>query len=65
MYKQLTFLEPNIPELEHRVDRIEASTEAVRKGIYARHAELRRMYDDLKWEFDSLKMAICKVEKHG
>lgn len=65
MYKQLSFLEPSIPELEHRVDRIEASAEAVRKGIYARHGELRRMYDELKWEFDSLKMAICKGEKNG
>ena len=65
MYKQLTFLDHSLPELERRLEKVEASSNAVRKGIHVRHCELKKLYDELKWEFETLKMAICKGEKHG
>lgn len=59
-YKQLSFLKPSVEELEARIEKVQNTSDVTRKGIFARHAELKRMYDDLKWEFELLKTAICK-----
>lgn len=60
MQYQLELFPPDVKDLEYRLEKVKAQTESTRRGLFARHAELKKMYDELKFEFDSLKMAICK-----
>lgn len=61
MYKQLTFIAPNIQDIEARVDKIHALADMTRKGLFARHAELKMMYEELRNEFEDIKSALCRM----
>jgi hypothetical protein len=52
--------EPSIDEISNRVDEMQKSSEKVRRGIYAKHSQLNKMYIELKNEFEQLKSAITK-----
>lgn len=60
---QLELFPPDVRDLQFKIEKVKAQTESTRKGLFARHAELTKMYTELKYEFDSLKMAICKEER--
>lgn len=62
---QLTLfeMEPSFSDLERRVEAIHQKTEKVRRGIYAEHSELKKMYFELKHEFETLKVAISNTAK--
>lgn len=62
---QLTLfeMEPSFSDLERRVEAIHQKTEKVRRGIYAEHSELKKMYHELKHEFETLKIAISNTAK--
>lgn len=62
---QLTLfeMEPSYSDLERRIEAVHQKSEKVRRGIYAEHTELKKMYHDLKHEFDMLKASICKANQ--
>ena len=51
--------------LRERVEKVQKSSDNVRRGIYARHAELAKMYMEVKHELDTLKEAICRASCQG
>jgi len=61
---QLELFPASTRDLEFKIEKVRATTESTRRGLFARHAELRKMYDELKYEFDSLKMALCKRDSN-
>jgi len=46
--------------LVSEIEKIKESTSKVRRSMYARHAELAKMYHELHIEFQQLKESICK-----
>ena len=52
--------QPSVDELREQVAAIHQKTEKVRKGIYARHGELTKMYLEVKAELETLKVAMCR-----
>jgi hypothetical protein len=49
-----------IEALRKEIEKVRISSDKVRRGIYARHGALEKKYDQLIWEFEQLKQAICK-----
>ena len=64
MYEQLTFFpETREEKLEREVQLLKKELSSVRKGIYARHGELQRKYDQTIYEFELLKAEIARTTK--
>ena len=49
-----------VDELKLRLVEIKASQDKIRKGLFAKHGELAKMYLELQHEFESLKRDICR-----
>ena len=60
MYKQISYLEPNLQDLEHKIDMIYEKTEKLRKGSHARDNELLKMLMEFKVEFEAWKLTFCR-----
>lgn len=60
MEQLLLFEESREEKLEREVKRLKEQTEKIRKGIYAKHGELYKLYLEQKQELDILKTAICR-----
>lgn len=54
---QLSLLDPNteIDLLKLEIEKVKQSSENVRKGLFARHNELAKMYIEAKQEIEYLK----------
>jgi len=53
---QTDFFKPErIDILDEKIEKIHMTTENVRKGLFARHNELAKMYIELKGELENLK----------
>ena len=63
MYKQLTYLNPDLNDLEKKIESLKSSNEKVRKGIYVRHNELAKQFMDIKIEFEAWKSVFSKEKK--
>ena len=50
-------------QLEREVIALKKEIGNVRRGLFARHSELQKKYDQTIHEFDVLKMAIAKGDK--
>lgn len=59
------FQEDDIDVLNDRMDKLESSTASVRRGIFARHNELARMYLSLKEELDELRESMGLQRKQA
>jgi hypothetical protein len=48
-------------DIENRemVDKMHKELTNTRKGMFARHQELTKMYVELRYEFETMKQAIC------
>ena len=60
---QYDLFEPPISEVEdmkRQLAEMKKSQDKVRKGIYAKHGELCKMYLDLYHEVETLKRDICR-----
>lgn len=59
---QLDFLQPltEVEILREEVRQCRASNDKVRKGLFARHNELAKLYIETKTRLDILEMNICK-----
>ncbi len=58
---QLDFFQPTADEINaKRIEEVAASSDRVRKGIYAKHGELLKMMTELKADFDFIKRSICR-----
>lgn len=59
---QLDFLQPlsEIEVLREEIKQVRASNDKVRKGLFARHGELAKLYMETKTRLDILEMNICK-----
>lgn len=59
---QLDFLQPlsEIEILREEIRQVRASNDKVRKGLFARHGELAKLYIETKNRLDILEMHICK-----
>lgn len=59
---QLDFLNPlsEIEVLREEIRQVRASNDKVRKGLFARHGELAKLYIETKTRLDILEMNICK-----
>jgi hypothetical protein len=49
-----------IADLKKEVKKVEDSTEKVRKGIYAKHGELKSRYEKLHARLEILEKNICR-----
>jgi hypothetical protein len=49
--------------IEEMVEKNYNSQERVRRGLFARHGDLEKKYDELRHEFEQLKQAICKADR--
>lgn len=47
------------------VEEIRKSCDKVRKGIYAKHGELAKMFLDLNMRLDNIERHLCKKENNG
>lgn len=57
-----------IQDLNEKFDKVKSSSDAVRRGIFARHDKLQKEYEALKEKVDRLEKAIYgeKIEfKYG
>lgn len=61
---QLDFFKTEEEQMWEEIEKVRKSSDKVRKGIYARHAELAKMYMELQNEFQNLKRAMCRGENH-
>lgn len=66
MMIQLDFLEERKKEvdpieLQLQIEKVKESSDKVRKGLFARHNELAKMYLEMKEEFEAWKTTITKV----
>lgn len=61
MIEQMSMF-PETPEekYERKIREIESKFERVRKNLFARQAELMKMYVEQKWELDVLKGALVR-----
>ena len=59
------FQEDEIDVLSDRMDKLESSTTAIRKGIFARHTELAKMYLSLKEELDEIREELGMQRKQA
>ena len=59
---QLDFFQPlsEIDILKEEIRQCRVSNDKVRKGMFARHNELAKMYVETKMRLDILEMHICK-----
>ena len=59
---QLDFLQPlsEMEILREEIRQVRASNDKVRKGLFARHGELAKLYIETKNRLDILEMHICK-----
>ena len=62
MAHQLNFFtrDSEADQLREELKRVRLSSDKVRKGLFARHNELAKMYLDMKEEFESWKKIICE-----
>lgn len=51
--------------VERRVDEIDKSCHKIRRGIFAKHAELQKKHDDLERRLAILENNICKGVLNG
>lgn len=60
------FKEPptEVEILREEIAEVRAANDRVRKGIFARHNELFKMYLELKEEHESWKETVCKGENN-
>lgn len=61
MAEQLLLI-PLSPEKKMETEFLElkCSTEKVRRGLFAKHSELKKNYDELRYEFELLKRDLCR-----
>jgi hypothetical protein len=59
---QLEFLkeESEIKALQDRIELVKESNDKVRRGLFARHGELAKMYLELKNDLEIIKQNLCK-----
>lgn len=57
---QLDFFQSEEEILNYEIRKIKESTDKVRKGIFARHNELAKMYLDLADRLSVIERNICK-----
>jgi predicted nucleic acid-binding Zn-ribbon protein len=60
-YEQLELFPKTQEEiLEAEVKKLRESNEKVRKKLFHENTKLKKMYNDLYYEFEQLKAAICR-----
>lgn len=64
MEQLLLFEEPLEGKLLREVRELKSSIDRIRKGQFAKIGQLRKDYDQLMHEFDTLKSMICKADLH-
>jgi hypothetical protein len=52
-------------KLEKRIDELENIIHNVRKGIFARHGELAKMYLKIDQEHEEWKSSLCRKHEHA
>ncbi len=62
---QLDFFpeDQEIKELKKTITEVKVSSDKVRRGLFARHGELSKMYIDLANRLDIIERNICKEFK--
>lgn len=60
MEQLLLFQESREDRLEKEVKSLREQSEKVRKKLFAENGELKRKYTELYYEYEMLKIAICK-----
>jgi len=60
----LLFEEPLEGKLLREVKDLKESLAKVRKKLFAQNGELQKKYDDLRYEFEVLKAAMCQAALH-
>jgi len=55
---QLDMFEDNLTTLTNEVEKLKKSTDNVRRGLFARHNELAKIFLEIKQEIDELKSFI-------
>jgi hypothetical protein len=61
MYKQLYLgVEPQEDRLEREFENLKKHCERSRKSQFGKIAELTKMYQEIKYDLDTLKIAMCK-----
>jgi molybdopterin-biosynthesis enzyme MoeA-like protein len=56
----LFFQESKEEKLAREVQRLKEQADKVRKGLYAKHGELMKLYLEQKHELEVLKQALCR-----
>ena len=57
---QLDFFEKdNVQELKFEVEKVRKSSDSVRRGLFAKHATLQKMYSELHDRLEILEKNIC------
>ena len=64
--EQLEFIpRDRVDVLYEEIQEVRTMCNKVRKGQYARLAELTKMYVELHYEFELLKKQLCEVEENA
>ena len=53
---------PSNAEISEHVHILEKKTDSMRKGLFARHSELSKMYHQMKDEIEQLKVALNNMK---
>lgn len=54
------FEEPRDMRIDREIAELKSQINSLRKGLFARHSELAKMYSHLEHEFETLKQALCR-----